>query len=127
MQEFKVVYGSTPRDNTEVAVLSRSMLEIIVEMASYIDVPEKHVAEGRTYETFIGQMDVSAEFGSLITIYSDSNKPDDEFVAVRYRNHWFWIDDRDLKSKQMFSFLMLLFSFTESEKAYAPVVTIPTG
>jgi hypothetical protein len=55
------------------------------------------------------------------------SKPDDEFVAVRYRNHWFWIDDRDLKSKRMFSFLMLLFSFTESEKAYAPVVTIPTG
>lgn len=105
------------------------MLEIIVEMASYIDVPDKHIAEGRTYETFIDLMDVSEEFGPLITIYSDSDmsKPDDEFVAVRYRNHWFWIDDRDLKSKRMFSFLMLLFSFTESEKAYAPVVTIPTG
>ena len=130
-REFKVVYGSIPRDDTEVAVLSRSMLEIIVEMASYIDVPDKHIAEGRTYETFIGQMDVSAEFGPLITIYSDSDsdssKPDDEFVSVRYRNHWFWIDDRDLKSKRMFSFLMLLFSFTESEKTYAPVVTIPTG
>jgi len=130
-REFKVVYGSIPRDDTEVAVLSRSMLEIIVEMASYIDVPDKHIAEGRTYETFIGQMDVSAEFGPLITIYSDSDsdssKPDDEFVAIRYRNHWFWIDDRDLKSKRTFSFLMLLFSFTESEKAYAPVVTIPTG
>jgi hypothetical protein len=128
-REFKVVYGSTPRDNTEVAVLSRSMLEIIVEMASYIDVPDKHVVEGRTYESFIGQMDVSEEFGPLITISSDSdsNKPDDEFVAVRYRNHWFWIDDRDLRSKRTFSFLMLLFSFTESEKAYAPVVTIPTG
>lgn len=129
VREFKVVYGSTPRDDTEVAVLSRSMLEIIIEMASYIDVPEKHIAEGRTYETFISQMDVSAEFGPLITVYSDSDmsKPDDAFVAVRYRNHWFWIDDRDLKSKQMFSFQMLLFSFTESEKAYSPVVTIPTG
>jgi hypothetical protein len=30
-------------------------------------------------------------------------------------------------SERMFSFLMLLFSFSESEKAYAPVVTIPTG
>jgi hypothetical protein len=68
VREFKVVYGSTPRDNTEVAVLSRSMLEIIVEMASYIDVPDKHVSEGRTYETFVDQMDVSEEFGPLITI-----------------------------------------------------------
>jgi len=129
LQEFKAVYGSTPRDDTEVAVLSRSMLEIIVEMASYIDVPEKHIAEGRTYETLIDQMDVSEEFGPLITVYSATvnSKPEDEFVGVRYRDHRFWIDDRDLKSKRMFSFLMLLFSFTESEKAYAPVVTIPTG
>ena len=27
----------------------------------------------------------------------------------------------------LFLLLVLLFSFTESEKAYAPVVTIPTG
>jgi len=129
LREFKVVYGSTPRDDREVAVLSRSMLEIIVEMASYIDVPEEHIAEGRTYETLIDQMDVSEEFGPLITIYSAkvSSKRGDEFVGVRYRDHRFWIDDRDLRSKRMFSFLMLLFSFTESEKAYAPVVTIPTG
>jgi len=127
LQEFKVVYGSAPRDDTEIAILSRSMLEIIIELASYIEVPDEHVAEGRTYETFIDQMDVSAEFGPLITIGSDRSKPDDEFVAVRYRDYWFWVNDRDYESKVMFSFVMLLFSFTESEKAYAPVVTIPAG
>jgi hypothetical protein len=127
LREFRVVYGSAPRDDKEIAVLSRSMFEIIIELASYIEVPEEHVAEGRTYETFIDQMDVSAEFGPLISIDSDRSKPEDDFVAVRYRDYWFWVDDRDYESKAMFSFVMILFSFTESEKTVAPVVTIPAG
>ena len=127
LMEFTVVYGSAPRGGNEIAILSRSMLELIVELGSYVDVPEDHVNDGRTYETLIDQMDVSAEFGPLIEVHSDSSKPEDAFVSVRYHDYWFWIDARDLPSKQMFSFFMLLFSFTEGEKVYAPVVTIPTG
>jgi len=127
LREFKVVYGSIARDYKEIAILSRSMLEIIIELASYVDVPEKHIAEGRTYETLVDQMDVSAEFGPLITVNSGGSKSADNFIAARYHDHWFWIDDRDLRSKQTLSFLWLLFSFTETEKGYAPVVTIPAG
>jgi hypothetical protein len=92
-----------------------------------IDVPEVHMAEGRSYETILDQMDVSAEFGPLIEINSDESKPRDDYVAVQYHDYWFWIDDRDLRSKRMFSFLLLLFAFTEKESAIAPLVTIPTG
>jgi hypothetical protein len=127
LREFKVVYGSIARNDREIAILSRSMLEIIVELASYVDVPEKHLSEGRTYATLLDQMDVSAEFGPLITVSSGGSKPADNFIAARYHDYWFWIDDRDLKSKQTFAFLWLLFSFTETEKGYAPVVTIPAG
>ena len=51
------------------------------------------------------------------------------FVAVHYRDHWFWIDDRDIHSKTMFNFLMILFSFTERGKSEpdAPVITVPTN
>ena len=127
LREFKVVYGSVARNDREIAVLSRSMLEIILELASYVEVPEKHLSEGRTYETFLDQMDVSAEFGQLINIASDKSKPVDDFISVRYKDYWFWIDDRDLRSKRTFAFLWLLFSFTETEKGYAPVVTIDAG
>jgi len=127
LQEFKVVYGSVARNDREVAILSRSMLEIIIELASYVEVPEKHLSEGRTYETPFDQMDVSTEFGPLIAVHSDESKPSDDFIAVRYKDYWFWVDDRDLRSKRTFAFLWLLFSFTETEKGYAPVVTIPTG
>jgi hypothetical protein len=103
------------------------MLEIIVEMASYVEVPEVHLAEGRTYPSIVDQMDVSAEFGPLLEIHSDDSKPKDIYVAVEYNDYWYWIDDRDLRSKHMFSFLMLLFAFTEKEGGMDPLVTIPTG
>jgi len=41
---------------------------------------------------------------------------------------WFWIDDRDLNSKRMFAFVMLLFSLTETGgDQRAPIVTVPTN
>lgn len=44
------------------------------------------------------------------------------------RNHWFWIDDRDFKSKRTFAFLMVLLSLTETGgKVGLPLVTIPAS
>jgi len=43
-----------------------------------------------------------------------------------YCNHWFWIDDRDLRSKGFFSFLMFIFTLVETGgKEGVPVVTVP--
>jgi len=64
----------------------------------------------------------------LIGIYSSSYRPADAFVTVPYRNHWFWIDDRDMRSKSLFSFLMFIFSLTDTEgKEGAPIITVPAG
>ncbi len=63
----------------------------------------------------------------LITIASSDDRPADAFVAVPYNGHWFSIDDRDMRSKDMFSFIMFLFTFVETTgKEAAPILTIPT-
>ena len=65
--------------------------------------------------------------GRLIRIQSDNQKPPDAFVTVNYRNTWFWIDDGDLHSKQVFLQLMTLFSIAETApRGNQPVVTIPS-
>ena len=65
---------------------------------------------------------------STIKIQSSEEKPDDAFVSVRYRDHWFYINDRDLRSKRMFSFIMFIFTLVESAPTQkGPGLTLSTG
>jgi len=126
--EFRVTYGTVPRGDQEIAILTRSMLEILIDMASYIDVPAAHVAEHRAAPGFADTGGASGGLKPLIRVYSGTERPGDAFVAIRYRDTWFWIDDRDLPSKSVFSFLMFLFTLTESGGGQvSPVLTVPAG
>ncbi len=50
------------------------------------------------------------------------------FSSVPYRDSWFWVDDRDYRSKKLFSFLMFVMTLTETGgKEGAPIVTISAG
>jgi len=127
--EFEVVYGSVASNDKEVALLTRSIIEILVDLASSISVPEEHVADQRVSPTPDPDAGPSGPVPPLIRIDSSADRPRDAFVAVPYRDHWFWIDDRDMRSKRIFSFLMFVFTLvqTEGEKQGAPIVTIPAG
>jgi len=126
--EFRVVYGSFAADDSEIAILSRSMLQIMIDFASYIDVPDSDVAEGRVYASHRESEGTESAFPPLIRVQNSIAKPDDAYVSVRYRDRWFWIADRDYPSKRIFTFLMLLFSLTETGgQQAAPIVTVPTN
>lgn len=126
--EFKVVYGSIAKDDKEIAMLSRSTLEIIIDLASHIEVPAVHVEEKQVNPTMPETMAQGVPVPPLINIHSSSEKPENAFIAVSYQNYWFWIDKRDLRSKTLFSFLMMIFSLTETgSKEGAPIITIPAG
>src|SRR5512139_628729 len=93
-REFRVVYGSHQENNTEVAILTRSILQVLIDVASYIGVPADDLAEGRVYNP---QRTPEQErmFPALLDVrHGSSPPPEDAFVAIRYRNLWFWIDDR---------------------------------
>jgi len=124
--EFRVVYGSASSGDDEIALLTRSIIEILSDISSTVEVPAEHVSEKRVNPT----MEAAGEGirGSLIRIYASKEKPADGFVAVPYRDQWFWIDDRDYQSKKLFSFLMFVMTLTETGgKEGAPVVTISAG
>ena len=78
--------------------------------------------------TFVEEATNGEKVVPLIRIQSSVEKPLDPFISVRYRNAYFWIDDRDLMSKGIFSFLMFISTLIETgDKGAAPIVTIPTG
>jgi len=121
--EFKLVFGATAADDKEVAVVTRSIIQLMATMSAQVEVPAKDLAEHRAAP---GLESAPQEAQRFIQIHSSKNSPANAFVAVSYRGQWFWIDDRDLKSKRTFSFMMLLFTLADTgESQPLPLVTIP--
>jgi hypothetical protein len=126
-REFQVVYGAVAANDRQIAMLTRSILEILVDLSSFISVPEAHVADRRVTPTAEPDVGPSGPIQPLMRIASSSERPADAFLAVPYRGYWFWIDDRDMPSKRLFSFLFFIFTLVETGgKESAPVLTIPT-
>lgn len=128
-RKFPVVPGNVAVDNREIAILSRSMMQIMTEYAACIEVPASDIAEGRVHAVNNMVSDSDHRLPPLIRVHNSAAEPGMPYVAVPYRGSWFWIDDRDIHSKSMFYFLMVLSSFTErgdSEQA-APIISVPTN
>jgi len=125
VREFTLVYGAQPSQPDEIAVQSRSMMQVLVDFGSYIEVPQRDIDEGRVYVA-ARDPETTKLFPPLLHVHWAAKLPDDAHVAVHYRDAWFWIDDRDHLSKAAFNFLMLLFSLTETGPTQAaPLVTVP--
>jgi len=123
-QEFRLSFAAQQIDDKEIAMLTRSMLEILAEASAGVEIPSSDVAEGRVLK-----MDLtgpSSELGPklMIHVHSSSSKPasNQAFSTVPYRNYWFWVDDTDLASKRGLGFMMLLFTLVESGNTVAPPV-----
>ena len=123
--EFQIVLGAVPKNDTEIAVMTRSILSLMQTMAAQVEVPPEDLAQSRAFSGFEHDQGVPGVV-RLIRIHSGKSSSPGAFVAVKYRNSWFWIDDGDLESKHVFSFIMNLFSMVDTgPKENQPVVTIP--
>ncbi|CAA6693194.1 MULTISPECIES: hypothetical protein [unclassified Lentimonas] len=123
---YSLKYGSFATGNEEIVILSRPMLHILSALSLHVMVPESHIEEGRVLE---GYSD-SAPIKSAINfwIHSSKHKPSDTYSAVFYRDHWFWIDDKDIDSKRIFSLISMMFTIGQSSSdGNSPVLTIPTS
>jgi hypothetical protein len=124
--EFTVVYGASPANDTQIAVVTRSVFDVMVQVALSAEVPQKDIDEGRSFPNSPLSHDPS--YRPLARIRCSKSQPQDAYIVVRYRDLWFWVDDRDLASKRMFTMLLLMVNLAESgQPAAAPLVTIPAG
>ena len=123
--DFEITYGLFPRSPNQVAVVTRSMMEIMLQLGFGIDLPPADVASGRVLPGLRQSGDVESK--PLVHIKSGPDAPADSYAAVRYKENWYWIDETDIASKRTFTFLMILFSLAETGQGVAaPVVTVPS-
>lgn len=128
VEEYRVVFGSATRNDNEIAMITRSMLEVLFDLAASIEVPQAHVQDGRTSATRVFETDGPGDYRPMIRILSRAERPADAFAAVPYRDHWFWVEDRDYRSKQLLSFLLILLSLTDVDPGKgSPIITIPAN
>jgi hypothetical protein len=121
LEEFEIVYGAVSERDDQIAIQTRSGFQIMNQLGAEIEVPAEHIAELRTYAPPPGDPALAPP----IRILSGTSKPDDAFAAVSYRDHWYWIEDRDFRSKGTFTFLMIILTLAEKGEALQPpVVTI---
>jgi hypothetical protein len=121
-EDFTLVFGAIAQNDREIAVVTRSVLHILMAMSMGVDVPETDVQEGRA----VPGLATDAVQGRLVHVHCSDAAPGDAYVVVEYRDRWFWIDDRDLRSKRAFALMMMLFTISDPSSAEnAPVVTIP--
>lgn len=123
--EFELVFAATQSNPRELAVVTRSMVQLMGVLASQVDVPPEHLAEGRAVPGWESASEMPGAT-RLIRIESSVTKPTDAAVSVEYRDHWYWIDDRDLRSKHTFTLMMMMFALASTgPKDQLPLITIP--
>ena len=124
---------SWPRSD-ELRITPRSLAEVVAFLANGVEVPPEHFqcgvarprldADGRPF-------DAQATTASLFEAHvcKGHKRPPTAYVAVKYRDYWYYIDDRDGVTKATFE-LMLQFSrldFGRRRPSVGPVLTLSAG
>jgi hypothetical protein len=123
-QKFNLVYSPMRGAANELAVTSRSMLQIMGAFASYLDVPEEHLKDRSAVPAFENAAPDSRQ--NPVRIHSGKAKPANAFAAVHYRDHWFWIEDGDWQTKRALTAVMFFFTLAETgNPEKLPLITIP--
>lgn len=109
----------------------RSLLGAMFFLSQAVDVPPADLEAGLVTDARMPDgtaADWQALTGRIFRIRSSEDRPARAFAAVRYRGHWFWVDDADLESKSTFGLLSNLFSLQSAQsRAAGPLLTVPAG
>jgi hypothetical protein len=124
-QRFVLTYSPTRGASNELAVNSRSMLQIMQAFASHVDVPAAHLKDRSAWPS-LENAATAQNPEQHVGIRSSEHKPAAAFAAVRYRDYWFWIDNGDLLTKRALTVIMFFFTLSETGSSEnLPLITIP--
>jgi len=123
--DVRIIYGTATDRDDVVAMQTRSAMQILLEMSAFVSVPEDHLKEGRAFPPPPPAKDNREALPPMSRIVSGPSRPEAPFAAVKYGDFWYWIEDRDLRSKGVFTFLLIFMTLAEtSDKGSVPQLTI---
>jgi len=130
--EFAVTSNALERDSGTLVIRTRSIMSILFYMSQTVDVPKKHKDAGMVVTTLHPDGSTFAweetPAGRKFRIQQSSRRPRSAYLAVPYRDHWFYIANNDLDSKASFMLMSQLFSLNAGAiKSVNPTLTIPVG
>jgi hypothetical protein len=130
--EFSFDSNFLKASGCDIVVRTRSLLGVLFYLSHAVEVPAADIERGVVQTT---RDDGGAVFdwtqnasGTLIKIHCSATAPQNAFVSINHRGHWFYIDDGDLHSKSTFMFVSMLFDLQAGEASsadVAPMLTIP--
>jgi len=121
-QKLVLTYSPMHGEDNELAVNSRSLLQIMGAFATYIEVPEAHLKDQSAVPSF----ENSKNNKPAVKIHSGRIKPLDTYASVFYRGHWFWIENNDWRTKRALTAVMFFFTLADTGTPdKLPLITIP--
>jgi hypothetical protein len=112
---------------------TRSLLQVLYFVSKGVSVPDEHVRAGIARQTRSesgAPFDWAGVLRGLFSVASSAGEsaPAEAHAAIRYRDHWFYIDRRDHDSLSTFSLLMELARLELAGKTSSgPALTLPLG
>lgn len=129
---FRIVLNQSFLENghNQLKVRPRSIASILFYLAQHVDIPLQHQDAGLVTVTQNQQGSpfnwAQTPVGESFHIRYSEDYPDQAFLAVPYRDHWFYIADNDLESKTTFMLLTQLFELQAGQTQYSgPTLTLP--
>jgi len=120
-----VYLGIRADDSWSIGIVTRSTFNLAEIMRASVEVPEADLVAGVTE-----QYPPIGLAGQGIKIRSGPRKPAGHSLSVKYRGHWFWIEESDRRTKAMFRLMRTLWSISianADSQVGAPVLTLPVG
>jgi hypothetical protein len=107
-------------------ISTRSVWDMVEILSARVEVPGTDISQGMVVEA-----PPPGRLGRALTIHYSRDEPEHAYIALEYRDGWFYIDQRDLLTKQYFKLLgglwSMVMSNAASNGAAAPVLTVPVS
>ncbi|HXY35029.1 MAG TPA: hypothetical protein VEI07_12435 [Planctomycetaceae bacterium] len=132
-KESFVGEGAGQHQSTTLNINPRSVVQAMYYLSHGILVPPEHVACGLVKTPLLADgtpFDWQELFAGLFTAHSvkQLRRPACASIAIKHRDHWFYIDDRDADSKMTFALLLTMSRVNPTPaKKGGPVLTLPVS